>query len=213
MKPIILSVVFTLFIVLTPTIYAHQIDSVGDYRIQIGWMREPAISGESNGIELYISTLDERFAPEEQPFQNGIADLQKDLKIQLVLDGQTTTLPLRADHDVDGKYFTLVEPTRAGFYQVNVLGNIDDTIISKSLHAPRVENKTYLQFPQLPDNEILQDHDNFKDEIRQMQDSLDRLESYQLSYTLYVSIAVIVISMITVIITVKRRQSDPNYSS
>ena len=176
---IICTIIVLFLITLGPVISAHQIDSVGEYRIQIGWMNEPAISGESNGIELFVSPLDPELPPEKQLFKDGITGLQKDLKIQLVIDGDTVTLPLRVDHNVPGKYFALIEPTVDGFYQVNILGNINGTIISKSLHAPKVENKAHLQFPQLPDDKILAEHETFKDEIIQMQNSIEQLESSQ----------------------------------
>ena len=162
-----------------PAASAHQIDSVGQYRIQIGWMQEPAVSGEPNGIELYVSPLDPALAPENQEFKDGISGLYKDLKIQLILKGNTTTLPLRADHNVPGKYFALVEPTIPGFYQVNILGSINDTIVSKSLHAPKVENEEYLRFPPLPESPILKDHENFEGRIAEMERSVELLESSQ----------------------------------
>ena len=37
--------------------FGHTVDSVGDYRLEIGWMNEPVVSGETNGIELYVSPL------------------------------------------------------------------------------------------------------------------------------------------------------------
>jgi hypothetical protein len=35
----------------------HTIDAVGEYRVEIGWMNEPVVSGETNALELYISPL------------------------------------------------------------------------------------------------------------------------------------------------------------
>ena len=33
-------------------VYAHTIDSIDDkYRIEIGWMNEPVVTGETNGID------------------------------------------------------------------------------------------------------------------------------------------------------------------
>ena len=202
---IILSLTITFMLI--PAVYAHQIDSVGEYRIQIGWMQEPAVSGESNGIELYVSPLNIELPPEEQAFKDGIGGLQRDLKIQLVLQGETITLPLRADHNISGKYFTLVEPTIAGYYQVNILGNIGETIVSKSLHAPKVENKTYLQFPQLPEDPIIKDHENFKDEILEIQNSIEQLESSQSNFDVgYVGIGIGITAIAMAIVAVIKRK-------
>ena len=46
--------------------YGHTIDSVGEYRLEIGWMNEPVVSGETNGIELYVSPFDSSLPVEEQ---------------------------------------------------------------------------------------------------------------------------------------------------
>ena len=37
--------------------YGHTVDSVGEYRVEIGWMNEPVVSGETNAIEFYASPL------------------------------------------------------------------------------------------------------------------------------------------------------------
>lgn len=117
--------------------YAHTVDSVGEYRLEIGWMREPVVSGETNGIKLFVSPLDPSLPADKQEFKNGIDGLQKKLKIQLVFEGQRVTLPLLADHNIPGKYYAFVDPTRAGYYQANVIGQIDDTPVSISMHPPK----------------------------------------------------------------------------
>jgi len=38
------------------TAFGHTIDSVEEYRLEIGWMNEPVVSGETNGIELFMSS-------------------------------------------------------------------------------------------------------------------------------------------------------------
>ena len=62
---------------LTNFVFGHTIDSVGNYRLEIGWMSEPVVSGETNGIELFVSPLDPSLKPEEQEFKNGITGLEK----------------------------------------------------------------------------------------------------------------------------------------
>ena len=64
--------------------YGHTVDAVGEYRVEIGWMNEPVVSGETNGIEFYVSPLlscPENLEPikcaESQEFQNGIEGLKK----------------------------------------------------------------------------------------------------------------------------------------
>ena len=53
--------------------YGHTVDSVGEYRVEIGWMNEPVVSGETNAIEFYVSPLESNLELEGQVFQNGIS--------------------------------------------------------------------------------------------------------------------------------------------
>ena len=109
--------------------YGHTVDAVGEYRVEIGWMNEPVMSGETNGLELYVSPLES--CPDipiplecanSQEFKNGIEGLRKLLKIQFVYDKtQTITLPLVADHDVPGKYYAFITPTVSGYFQANLI--------------------------------------------------------------------------------------------
>ena len=139
--------VVVVLLLLPAAALAHQLDSVGEYRIEIAWQYEPAISGEPNGIYLWVSPLDPSIPVEEQPFENGIEGLRKDLRLELVFKEDRTTLPLSADHDVPGKYYALVSPTEPGYYQVNILGKVGQTDFNKALHAPKVENSEFIRFP------------------------------------------------------------------
>lgn len=162
---------------LVNSVYGHTVDSVGNYRLEIGWMREPVVSGETNGIELFVSPLDPNLKPENQEFKNGITGLEKKLKIQLVYGDAKVTLPLSSDHNVPGKYYAFVDPTRAGYYQANILGEIDGTTVSISMHPPRVENKTYLAFPTMSNEKILVEHESLRDEINEIKETLNRIEN------------------------------------
>ncbi|MBT8252288.1 MAG: hypothetical protein KJO99_05610 [Nitrosopumilus sp.] len=137
-------------------VYAHTLDSVGNYRLEIGWMNEPVVSGETNGIELYVSPLKEDIPVEDQSFHDGIAGLEKTLKMELVFQSEKITLPLSKDHDIPGKYYAFVDPTASGFYQANILGKIGDTIVSLSMHPPKVDERSYIEFPKPSDITIQQ---------------------------------------------------------
>ncbi len=194
-----------LLAVLVPAAHAHQIDAIGEYRIQIGWMSEPAVSNTPNGIELFVSPLDPSLPPEEQEFKDGIPLLYRDLRIQLVQNGTTITLPLRPDH-IPGKYFALVEPTNPGYYQVNVLGMINDTPASLSLHAPKVENKEYIQFPPQPEDPIIGEHEDFEEQIAEIRDSVRRLESSEPGLGVgYVAVGIGIAAIATSAVAMRRR--------
>ncbi len=170
------------------TAYAHTVDSVGNdkYRIEIGWMNEPVVSGETNGIELYISPLipcpdipEAIKCAESQKFQNGVPKLEKTLKIQLVYQNEKIILPLVADHDIPGKYYAFVNPTISGYYQANVLGNISEENVSLSMHPPKVGERSYIEFPEPSDitlNQLIDGHTTLLGEINALKGSVSKLE-------------------------------------
>lgn len=166
--------------------YGHTIDAVEDYRLEIGWMNEPVVSGETNAIELYVSPLlpcpevtEPTKCAESQSFQNGVPDLDKSLKMQLVLKDQKITLPLKEDHNIPGKYYAFVNPTVAGFYQANLLGTIGETTVSLSMHPPKVDEREYIEFPESADltlNQLIDGHTTIVGEVNDLKESVSRLE-------------------------------------
>ena len=141
--------------IISSNVYAHTIDAVGEYRIEIGWMNEPIVSGETNGIEIFISPLStcpEITEPikcaESQEFRNGIGGLDKKIKMQLVFDDEKIILPFVEDHNIPGKYYAFVNPTVSGYYQANLLGQIEETNLSLSMHPPKVNERSYIEFPE-----------------------------------------------------------------
>ena len=162
--------------------YGHTIDSVGEYRLEIGWMNEPVVSGETNGIELYVSPLDSSLPADEQEFKDGITGLEKTLKMQLVLKEDKITLPISSDHNIPGKYYAFVNPTVPGFYQANVLGEIKDTTISLSMHPPKVQERGHIEFPEPSDitvQQMIDGHTALIEDVNDLKDSVNKLESSQ----------------------------------
>ena len=172
-----------LAVLLAPTmissVYAHTVDSVGDYRLEIGWMNEPVVSGETNGIELFVSPMEPGLPLEEQEFKDGVSGLDKTLKMELVYKGEKIILPLKSDHNISGKYYAFVDPTVAGFYQANILGDIKGTTISLSMHPPKVDEREYIEFPEPADvtlNQIIDAHTTIVGDINDLKESVDKLE-------------------------------------
>lgn len=160
--------------------YAHTIDSVGEYRVEIGWMNEPVVSGETNAIEFYASPLEPGLELKEQVFKNGITGLKKTIKIHLIYKDESIILPLSPDHNIPGKYYAFVNPTVAGFYQANILGTINDTPISLSMHPPKVEERKWIEFPHPSDitlNQIIDGHTSLIAEIHEIKESVNNLEN------------------------------------
>ena len=141
--------------ILVSNVSAHQVDAVGDYRIQIDWKNWPLVAGEANAIIVYVSEMDKSLEPIDQEFvsENGIEGLKKTLKIKLVVDDADITLPL-VPTDVPGMYEAPITPTFSGWSQLNFIGTINDTIINLTLHPKKVEDPSFLQFPTVESNQV-----------------------------------------------------------
>jgi hypothetical protein len=122
---------------------AHERRAVGKYTFVVGWIAEPALANEPNGIDLRVTDT-----TTNQPV-DGAAN---SLKVTLTQGSSTKDLPLRARFGVPGGYTADVIPTKAGQYLFHFAGEINgDTIDEKFESGPGrfndVDDPARIEFP------------------------------------------------------------------
>jgi hypothetical protein len=186
--------------------FAHQSDSVGDYRIEIDWKNKPIVTGESNAIIVYVSEMDKSKEAADQSFDpaKGIEGLRKTLKIQLVVDTESITLPLQMT-GVPGKYESPITPTFSGWSQLNFLGTINEQNVNLAMHPLKVEEPFVLQFPVVESNivevgDFEREINDLRGDIRELQETINELKEQPSDDSSTISYVAIVLGVIGIAI-------------
>lgn len=96
-----------------PAAGAHVTRSSGPYRVELGWGREPAISGSENFVDVGVTQAS------GGPAAGGRADLQ----VEVSFGAARTTLPL-VPAESPGRFRAVLVPTRPGAYAFHVTGTL-----------------------------------------------------------------------------------------
>lgn len=117
---------------------------MGKYTFVVGFLNEPSIQGQPNGLDLTITDAN------GQPVEGA----EKTLKVAIAYGGGAPKdLPLRARFGLKGKYTADVIPTRAGTYSFTFTGTLNgDPVNARFESGPGrfddVESPSSLQFPE-----------------------------------------------------------------
>jgi hypothetical protein len=137
-------VVMSLGVLATPAA-AHESRTVGPYTFIVGWVAEPPIVAQPNGLDLTVT---------ETASGKAVEGLEKTLQAQVITGGAASTmsLDLGADSDVPGHYTAQLVPTRVGDYTFHISGmagstKIDERFESGPNRFDPVSDGAALQFP------------------------------------------------------------------
>jgi hypothetical protein len=124
---------------------AHERRAVGKYLFVVGFLNEPAMQGEPNGVDLRITNSETN-----EPVLNA----QQTLKVAVAYGGgQPKEFPLRARFGQPGAYAADLIPTKDGQYRFIFSGTLEGQPVNETFESgPNrfndVEAASALQFPE-----------------------------------------------------------------
>jgi hypothetical protein len=132
------------FATIAPSAEAHERRTVaGKYTFVVGFLNEPALIDQPNGIDLRVSNA-----------QTGdpVEGLEKTRKADLIVGGATKTVDLRARFGMKGAYTADLIPTKTGTWNFRFYGNIEGTPVDEKFESGPgrfndVQNTNDLEFP------------------------------------------------------------------
>ncbi|HEX7031542.1 MAG TPA: hypothetical protein VF172_00940 [Nitrososphaera sp.] len=116
---------------------AHEELVQGDISIVAGWVNEPPIVGQLNGIELTITRVSD-----DQPVSNAVAQLDANVK----KGTPTKSLNFRPTEE-SGVYVADILPTQTGQYAIVMKGTIAGQAIDGQIEIEDVGDTTAFAFP------------------------------------------------------------------
>jgi hypothetical protein len=124
---------------------AHERRDVGKVQFVVGFIGEPALVGEPNGIDLRIT---------DRATGSPVEGAEKTLKAAVAFGGgQPKEFPLKARFGMKGAYTADLIPTRAGSYVFTFTGTVGDEPVNQRFESGPgrfndVADATDLQFPE-----------------------------------------------------------------
>ncbi|TAJ18992.1 MAG: hypothetical protein EPO65_07835 [Dehalococcoidia bacterium] len=122
---------------------AHERRDVSGYQLVVGWIGEPALEGEKNGVDLRITQGDK-----------PVEGVEKTLQVEIThkASGTKKTFALRTIFRDPGHYTADIIPTAPGQYEMRFFGKVgtaefNETFISGPGRYGDIEPTTELAFP------------------------------------------------------------------
>jgi hypothetical protein len=122
---------------------AHGHTEVGDYELAIGFHTEPALQGEPNGLDLFVTKISTG---------ESVVGLEETLRVEVLFGGATKELSLEPQFGQEGAYTAHLLPTEAGDYTWRIFGQINGTPVDVSMTSSpdtfsSVQPKSAISFP------------------------------------------------------------------
>lgn len=160
-----LIVAFVIFTSYTHVSFAHISKAFGNTTIETGWLHEPPLVADLNGIILQVSKSN---GVQETPVLNALANLTISAKYGTI----TKQLDFEPSQATDGGYEAKILPTRLGPYYVVVQGDVKGQKVDGEFKIEDVESKSIFSFP---DSSV--DTTSSNNQNEQVQDAINKLSN------------------------------------
>jgi hypothetical protein len=120
----------------TQQVSAHEHREIlgGKYEVVVGFLNEPAISGEVNGLSLDVMDLTQATPDAEtgEDVPAPVIGLEETLTVDIIFVDQTKTLELEPRFREPGSYNAYVIPVQAGDYAFHIYGTINGEAVDET---------------------------------------------------------------------------------
>ncbi|MFM7795174.1 MAG: hypothetical protein ACKO7N_00220 [Candidatus Nitrosotenuis sp.] len=152
-------VVFFVATGLVGNAFAHKSQVIGDYDIEVGWVKEPPVAGKKNAIEIVIAKAapsDKKASQDSHDHKDsekktttkkihshksGVKGLAKVIEVDVTLNGKKTTLTIKEDPKKAGTYTGEYTPEGEGHPTVHIYAKIKTKEIEGAFHPEKVKTQ------------------------------------------------------------------------
>jgi hypothetical protein len=146
------AILFGSLFLLPLTASAHEGVEAGSYVLTIGWISEPVVVGQPNGLDLFIAPKedgDEHTEGEEDPAHHaGVAGAETTLKFTVEYGSVSQSYDLLPVNGEPGRYTAPLIPTREGQYTFKFTGAINGEPVDVTFEPEEVGAAGRLAFPE-----------------------------------------------------------------
>jgi len=145
--------------------FAHTSKTFGNTTIEIGWLTEPPLASDLNGVTVQVNNESNG---EQSPVLNALANLTISAKYGTI----SKPLDFQPSPTTDGGYEAKILPTRVGPYIIVAQGDVKGQKVDGEFKIEDVESKSIYSFP---DSSI--DTTSSNNQNEQVQDAISKLSN------------------------------------
>ena len=160
-----LIVALVFFTSYTHVSFAHTSKTFGNTTIEIGWLTEPPLASDLNGVTVQVNNESNG---EQSPVLNALANLTISAKYGTI----SKPLDFQPSPTTDGGYEAKILPTRVGPYIIVAQGDVKGQKVDGEFKIEDVESKSIFSFP---DSSI--DTTSSNNQNEQVQDAISKLSN------------------------------------